>query len=359
VRVLVRAIFLLAPSVSAADGWLVAEAPAAIAISDAHEGVFRAGVMPALGLYADNGRVALGVRARAGVLRDGAAPGENRADPGLGGLGTLGIAARVFAGPAWIELVGGGGLTGNDLVPSFEGGIGVSFAVGDIDLGPSLRYVRVVSRDSMAAFGSADLALAGIDVRFGKQRAPRRNAIRIAAPASVPAIAPPPFVEPPLDRDADRIVERDASCATSSDLDGCPDLSETTEIVVVNDRIVLDTRVLFDLDRARVRSHGRILIAKIMQLWQASSDWKHLTIEGHADERGSDAYNLELSQLRADRVRELMVKLGADPLAITAIGYGRTRPRAAGHSEDIYQRNRRVEFAIERSYPTELAKGSP
>jgi outer membrane protein OmpA-like peptidoglycan-associated protein len=306
--------------------------------------------MPALGLYADNGRVALGVRARAGVLRDGAAPGDNRADPGIGGLGTVGLAVRLLAGPAWIELVGGGGLTGNDLVPAFEGGVGVSFAVGDIDIGPSLRYVRVVSRDSMASFGSADLALAGIDVRFGKARAAKRSPIRIA-----PTIVPPPaFVEPPIDGDADRIVEREASCATGGD--GCPS-DEPTEIVVINDRIILDDRVLFDLDRARVRTHGKKMIAKIVELWRASPDWTHLTIEGHADERGSDDYNLGLSQRRADRVRDVMVKLGADPLTITALGLGRSRPRATGHSEAAHRHNRRVEFAIQRAH--EIAKGTP
>jgi outer membrane protein OmpA-like peptidoglycan-associated protein len=354
VRVVLPVVFLLTPSLAAADGWLVAETPAAIAISDAHDGVFRPGVMPAVGLYADNGRIALGVRARAGVLRDGAAPGDNRADPGLGGLGTFGVAARLLAGPAWIELVGGGGLTGHDLVPSFEGGIGVSFPVGDIDIGPSLRYVRVVSRDSMAAFGSADLALAGVDIRFGKQRAPRRAAVRIE-PSIVKA---PVFVEPPVDRDVERIALRESSCENRAGTAGCPEL-ESTEIVVVNDRIVLDDRVLFDLDRARVRTHGKHMIGKIVQLWQASPDWKHLTIEGHADERGSDGYNLELSQRRADRVRDVMVKLGADPLAITALGLGRSRPRAIGHTEAAHRHNRRVEFAIERVHATELAKGSP
>ncbi|MDQ3337520.1 MAG: OmpA family protein [Myxococcota bacterium] len=313
--------------------------------------MFRAGVMPALGLYADNGRVALGVRARAGVLRDGAAPGDNRADPGLGGLGTLGLAVRLLAGPAWFELVGGGGLTGDDLVPSFEGGVGVSFDVGEIDIGPSLRYVRVVSRDSMASFGTADLALVGIDVRFGKQRATKRAPIRIEAIASAPVP-----VEPPVESDADRIVEREPSCASGGD--GCPS-SEPTEIVVVNDRIILDDRVLFELDRARVRIHGKQMIAKIVELWRASPDWTHLTIEGHADERGSDDYNLELSQRRADRVRDVMVKLGADPLTITALGLGRSRPRAVGHSEAAHAHNRRVEFAIQRAYATDVAKGSP
>ena len=63
-----------ASSVARADTWLALEAPAAIPVSDVQAGVFRTGVMPAFGLYADRGVLAFGVRARAGVLRDGPAP---------------------------------------------------------------------------------------------------------------------------------------------------------------------------------------------------------------------------------------------------------------------------------------------
>ena len=74
----------------------------------------------------------------------------------------------------------GGGITGDDLVPAVEAGVGWSMAIGKLDIGPSARYVRVVSNDSMHAFGSADLALFGVDVRFGRQRK-----ARVVAPVTV------------------------------------------------------------------------------------------------------------------------------------------------------------------------------
>jgi outer membrane protein OmpA-like peptidoglycan-associated protein len=345
---LLATILILAPGLAAADdGWLVTEAPAAIATSDAQAGVFRPGIMPAIGLYAQNHHYAIGARLRAGILRDGAAPGDHLKDPGTGGLATLGLAFRLPIGPVWAEAVAGGGITGSDFVPAFEAGIGYALAVGDIDIGPSVRYVRLVKHDPMATLGSADLALVGIDVRFGKARKQRAR-VHVAAP-----LPPPPQM---IDRDADRIVEREASCIADSA--GCPAPSEpAAEIVIVDDRIVLDERVLFDLDRARVRSHGRELIEQIVWLWKLTSDWQGLTIEGHADERGTDEHNLELSQRRAERVRDVMVKLGCDPATIQAIGYGRSRPRAPGHTDADHQKNRRVEFVIDRK--RELVGGAP
>ena len=331
-----------------ADGWLVAEAPAVLAVSDAQEGVFRPGVMPAIGIYADNDRFAIGLRLRAGVLRNGPAPGNNFDDPGVGGLGTAGLAFRMSALGGWGEIVVGGGITGRDLVPAVEAGVGWSFPAGKLDIGPSIRYVRVVSSDAMHAFGTAELALVGIDVRFGKQRAARPSRIERSVPpaATIAVVAT-------FERDADQLVERDASCAEH--LDGCP-LGD--EIVILDDRIILDERVMFDFNRARVRSRGRKVIAELVRIWKEHPDWRSITVEGHADARGSDRYNVELSQIRADRVRRVMVELGAVGDSVSAIGFGRGRIRDDAGTEQAHQRNRRVEFVISRAHASP-AGGQP
>jgi outer membrane protein OmpA-like peptidoglycan-associated protein len=330
--------------VALADGWVTAEAPAALAVSDAQEGVFRPGVMPAIGAYADRGALALGVRLRAGILRDGPAPADSHfADPGIGGLTTAGLAVRVGARGGWAELVGGGGITGSDLVPAVEAGVGWTFAAGSIDVGPSARYVRVISRDRMAAFGTAELLVVGVDMVFGKQRAPKLvhapEALR--RPPAIVVAPPPPVVM--IERDDDDVVDGETGCA--SDLDGCP-LAEA--IVIKDDRIVLDERVLFDLDRAKVRSSGRHVIKELARIWRQHPDWQSITVEGHADVRGSDEHNLDLSQRRADRVRDVMVKFGCPADQITTAGYGRSRPRDDGSTEVAHQKNRRVEFVIHR-----------
>jgi outer membrane protein OmpA-like peptidoglycan-associated protein len=160
---------------------------------------------------------------------------------------------------------------------------------------------------------------------------------RVAAPAPAPA------PEPPLDRDPDRIVDQEASC--EAEPNGC---EIAQHVFLKNDRIILEERVMFDVDRARVRSQGRKMIEDIVHVWRSHPEWRRLTIEGHADVRGTDAYNLELSRHRAERVREVFIEIGIDPTKIDAVGYGRTRPRDPGTTEAAYQINRRVEFAIER-----------
>ena len=329
---------LLIPAVATADAWLVAETPAAVSVSDAQARVFRPGVMPAVGAYADNGWFALGVRLRAGILRDGAAPGDNVRDPGVGGLTTTSVAARLLGFGGWVEGAIGGGLTGDDLVPAAEVGIGWAFDVGGVELGPSVRYAHVASTNEMSTLGSASLLLVGVDFRFGRERTVRPA--RRWKPAPPPIAAPAPQLA--IDRDHDPIVEREPSCAELAE--GCT----FATIVVVDDRIVLDERVLFDLDRARVKTAGRTLVRAIADLWRANPEWQTITIEGHADVRGSDAYNLELSTLRAQRVREVFVAAGADPARVEAAGFGRARPRDPGSDEAAHQRNRRVEFVIHR-----------
>jgi len=340
-----------------ADAWIVAEAPLAIPVSDAQAAVFRTGVMPALGLYTDNGTTALGLRLRAGVLRNGAAPAGHLDDPAAGGLGTAGVALRFASHGVWIEGVAGGGITGRDLVPAIEAGIGWDFAAGALDLGPSARYVRVVSRDPLAVFGNADLVLVGVDVQLGKAHARRQVRAATAAPAtpprSVEPVTRPVAVAVAIDRDRDRVVEREASCAI--DADGC---EIAQHVYLHDDRFALEERVVFDSDRARVKANGKELIAQIAQVWRAHPEWRHISIEGHADVRGSDEYNLDLSWRRAERVRDVLVALGIAAERMNAVGYGRARPRDRGTSEAAHQLNRRVEFVIERGGPVESTGGS-
>ena len=333
---------LLVPRTTHADRWVVVEAPAAAAVSDVQAHVFNAGAMPAVGAYISNDAWGLGFRARFGVLRDGAAPeAEGVMDPGTGGLASGTIAVRFGTHSGWAELAGGVAVTGEDVVPAVEAGVGWLFSTRHFDVGPSVRYMKLVDPSSDAQLGSADLVLVGVDLRFGKDR-PRRLPRVAAAPVAVPP--PPPPAE--IERDAAAIVDVEPTCAAESD--GCavhvsPDLP-----LMIDDRITLNDDVLFDLNRARVKRSGRRIVDAIAAAWRLHPDWITVTIEGHADVRGTDEWNLELSQLRADRVRDLLVEQGFAADKIQAIGYGRSRPRAPGRDEASHQRNRRVEFVIDR-----------
>jgi len=67
-------------------------------------------------------------------------------------------------------------------------------------------------------------------------------------------------------------------------------------------------------------------------------------LEGHADERGTEEYNLQLSNRRAASVRKYLTDLGVPATQLSAVGYGKNRPAVDGHDEQAWAANRRVEF---------------
>lgn len=317
-----------------------------MAISQAQEGVFRPGAMPALGGYLELGSVAFGVRLRAGVLRDGPAPSGNVRDPSLGGLATASAAVRGQWLGAWVEVVGGGGVTGADLVPAFEVGAGWQRRAGAIEWGPSVRYLRVMAQSDMEAFGTAELALLGLDVRFGRRparAAARPRAVQVAQADPPPPPPPPPEAPEGIESDGEVLWDRDASCAQA--MEACLALREVT---VLEDRLILDERVLFDLGRARVRSKGRRVIRQIAELWREHPEWQQLRVEGHTCDLGDEEDNRVLSQRRAEQVRRVLLRRGLASQRVQAVGVGSAHPLVDEPTDAARQRNRRVEFVIER-----------
>lgn len=75
----------------------------------------------------------------------------------------------------------------------------------------------------------------------------------------------------------------------------------------------------------------------------------NVEIGGHADARGDDAYNLYLSDLRANAVMTYLTSNGIDTSRLTAVGYGETRPIASNDTREGLAANRRIEFVITES----------
>ena len=69
-----------------------------------------------------------------------------------------------------------------------------------------------------------------------------------------------------------------------------------------------------------------------------------IELAGHADERGTEEYNLQLSQKRAASVKKYLVDLGVPASSLKTVGYGENRPAAQGSDEEAWAANRRVEF---------------
>lgn len=68
-----------------------------------------------------------------------------------------------------------------------------------------------------------------------------------------------------------------------------------------------------------------------------------VTLSGHADERGTEEFNLHLGERRANAVKRYLVLLGVDASTLRTISYGEERPIDPGHDEGAWMRNRRVE----------------
>ncbi len=73
-----------------------------------------------------------------------------------------------------------------------------------------------------------------------------------------------------------------------------------------------------------------------------------LEIEGHTDNTGDAAKNMDLSQRRANTIKKYLVTKGIDEKRLTAQGFGDTRPLVPNDSEENKAKNRRVEFKVNR-----------
>ncbi len=106
--------------------------------------------------------------------------------------------------------------------------------------------------------------------------------------------------------------------------------------------------VLFEFDSDALQPEAEESLRKLVAYLRRPPGFKSLVIEGHTDSIGSAAYNMNLSQRRANSVRRTLIKLGLDPKKVEAIGYGESRPIADNGNFQGRALNRRVEFKVRR-----------
>lgn len=99
-------------------------------------------------------------------------------------------------------------------------------------------------------------------------------------------------------------------------------------------------RVFFGYDRYDLSSEAQAVLEAQAE-WLKKYSSLEITIEGHADERGTREYNLALGERRANSVRNYLVALGVDPNRINTISYGKERPAVAGSNDRAWAQNRR------------------
>ena len=131
-----------------------------------------------------------------------------------------------------------------------------------------------------------------------------------------------------------------AAACSSSDR---PDTSATGRAApgsVQEFQQVVGDRVFFDLDSSQLRPDGRDTLNK-QAAWLKQYTNYAITVEGHADERGTREYNLALGARRAQTVASFLAAQGVPATRMKTISYGKERPEVVGSDEGAWSRNRR------------------
>jgi len=156
---------------------------------------------------------------------------------------------------------------------------------------------------------------------------------------------------PDVDGDGDGVPDDSDACPGAAetvnqylDEDGCPD-QKPSRIEVTKQQIVIKEQIQFETGKATIRAVSYPVLDDVVQ---ALKDYPQIRvrIEGHTDNVGNDATNLELSKKRADAVFEYIIAKGVEARRLITEGFGETRPIDTNNTPEGKQRNRRVEFHI-------------
>jgi OOP family OmpA-OmpF porin len=111
-------------------------------------------------------------------------------------------------------------------------------------------------------------------------------------------------------------------------------------------KIEILEKVMFDYNKATIKVESHELLNDVAEVIKENPSITKIRVEGHTDSDGSDKYNKDLSQKRADAVKKFLVKAGIAEDKLEAVGYGEERPIADNSTDEGKEKNRRVEFNI-------------
>jgi len=243
----------------------------------------------------------------------------------------------------------GGGLR-YDLTPKLTASVDYRFVrsnVGSFDLLENNPDSEVQTRYK------SHTALLSLRYHFGGGKPP-------IASSPVEPVQVVPVEETPVEAPAEAPAEVAAEpappkprCQPSAD-GGKIDLADCE----VGDVFVL-RGVNFETNKATLTVNAKTLLDDVVVALKARPDIK-VAVQGHTDSRGSDAYNLRLSQRRATTVRSYLIGKGIDAARMTSVGLGETMPVADNETDEGRELNRRVELkVVDRAAPAAAAEPAP
>ena len=204
-------------------------------------------------------------------------------------------------------------------------GAGFKYSVNKaLDVLAEAKYVR-----KLDSYDSDVVGTFGLGYKFGYVAPP--------APAPQPVVEPEPTPEPvveqPKDSDGDGVVDANDKCPNTAqgvqvDDNGCP--------------VDLELTVYFDFDKAVIKDEFKPKIDKVIDVLKKEPTYKAV-VAGHTDSIGSEAYNMRLSQKRADALKAYMVAAGVEADRIKTEAFGETKPVASNQTKEGRAQNRRDE----------------
>jgi len=246
--------------------------------------------------------------------------------------------------------------------------LGYDLTAGPFRLGPYGGMLQIIETSNEVMPEDARIALIGLHGSFDftssrtsapvepepasrpdKPPSPTPSVASSKQPSNLIAVAPC-IEKDPHDTDGDGIANKKDACPEDpetfnnyADDDGCPDADK---VRVLGDEIILDERVYFRVNHAKVLPRSWPLIENVGKLLKANPQYSLVKVQGHADDRGEKEYNQELSLRRGMEVIKMLVRLGVSPARLTLQGFGETQPADPDKTTIARRKNRRVEFHI-------------
>ncbi len=163
---------------------------------------------------------------------------------------------------------------------------------------------------------------------------------------------------PDPDNDKDRILDKDDKCPNQpetyngfEDEDGCPDKGR---VLIRRGKLEILDKIYFETAKAVIKPISYPILDAIAATLKGNPQILLMEVQGHADERGDDDYNMRLTEDRAAAVKTYLTEKGVEAGRLQSHGYGETKPAekngkpCTAHNESCWSANRRVEFIILR-----------
>ena len=168
---------------------------------------------------------------------------------------------------------------------------------------------------------------------------------------------------PDPDNDKDRILDAQDKCPNEpetyngfEDEDGCPDKGN---VIMQDNNILILQKIMFETESAEILPESNAIIDAVATTVIHHPEFTLIEVQGHADERSDDDYNLRLTKERAQRPwSRRSCSAGCRATHLRSQGYGEYCPLDEGHNDAAWEKNRRVEFKVLRPKTARPASSS-